>query len=74
MSGRYVPERFAGATGELAVALQYHVPSFHMTDPAIRDMLQDIVPEAFSRLEMVGNLIVPHTSKVALTPLPDTLV
>lgn len=62
--GRYLLEQFGGATGELTAALQYWVQSFHITDPAIRDMLQDIAMEEFSHLEMVGQLIVQHTKKV----------
>lgn len=65
--GRYLLEQFGGATGELTAALQYWVQSFHITDPAIRDMLQDIAMEEFSHLEMVGQLIVQHTKKVDQT-------
>ncbi|QNT78625.1 manganese catalase family protein [Entomobacter blattae] len=62
--GQYLLEQFGGATGELTAALQYWVQSFHVTDPAIRDMLQDIAVEEFSHLEMMGQLIVQHTSKL----------
>ncbi|WP_459696928.1 manganese catalase family protein [Acidisoma sp. C75] len=64
MFGQFLLEQFGGATGELTAALQYWVQSFHVTDPAIRDMLQDIAIEEFSHLEMVGKLIVQHTSKI----------
>lgn len=69
--GQYLLEQFGGATGELTAALQYWVQSFHVTDPAIRDMLQDIAMEEFSHLEMVGKLIVQHTAKVDQTPVFD---
>jgi Mn-containing catalase len=65
--GRYLLEQFGGATGELTAALQYWVQSFHVVDPAIRDMLQDIAMEEFSHLEMVGQLIVQHTRKIDQT-------
>jgi Mn-containing catalase len=69
--GRYLLEQFGGATGELTAALQYWVQSFHITNAAIRDMLQDIALEEFSHLEMVGELIVQHTSKIDQTPVYD---
>ena len=69
--GQYLLEQFGGATGELTAALQYYVQSFHITDPSIRDMLQDIAMEEFSHLEMVGKLIVQHTAKVDQTPVYD---
>jgi len=56
-------EQFGGATGELTAALQYWTQSFHVDDPGIRDMLQDIAIEEFSHLEMVGRLIEMHTRK-----------
>jgi Mn-containing catalase len=62
--GQFLLEQFGGATGELTAALTYWVQSFHVTDPAIRDMLQDIAIEEFSHLEVVGKLIVQHTSKL----------
>lgn len=62
--GQYLLEQFGGATGELTAALQYWVQSFHVTDPSIRDMLQDIAIEEFSHLEMMGQLILQHTSKL----------
>ena len=62
--GQYLLEQFGGATGELTAALQYWVQSFHVTHPAIRDMLQDIAVEEFNHLEMVGQLITQHTAKV----------
>lgn len=62
--GQFLLEQFGGATGELTAALQYWVQSFHITDPAIRDMLQDIAIEEFSHLEVVGKLIEQHTSKL----------
>lgn len=61
--GQYLLEQFGGATGELTAALQYWVQSFHVEDAGIRDMLQDIAIEEFSHLEMVGKLIVQHTSQ-----------
>lgn len=61
--GQFLLEQFGGATGELTAALQYWVQSFHVEDPGIRDMLQDIAIEEFSHLEMVGKLIVQHTSQ-----------
>ncbi|MBD2567892.1 manganese catalase family protein [Anabaena lutea] len=54
-------EQFGGATGELSAALQYWVQSFHVENPGIRDMLQDIAIEEFGHLEMVGKLIEAHT-------------
>jgi Mn-containing catalase len=65
--GQFLLEQFGGATGELTAALQYWVQSFHVEDPAIRDMLQDIAIEEFNHLEMVGHLIVQHTSKIDQT-------
>jgi Mn-containing catalase len=61
---RMLLEQFGGATGELTAALQYWVQSFHVQQPGIRDMLQDIAFEEFSHLEMVGKLIEQHTAKV----------
>jgi Mn-containing catalase len=69
--GQYLLEQFGGATGELTAALQYWVQSFHVTDPGIRDMLQDIAMEEFSHLEMVGRLIVQHTRTVDQTNVYD---
>jgi Mn-containing catalase len=65
--GQFLLEQFGGATGELTAALQYWVQSFHVTDPSIRDMLQDIAIEEFNHLEMVGKLIAQHTSKLDQT-------
>src|ERR1700758_5387031 len=59
--GVYLLEQFGGATGELTAALQYWVQSFHVENPGIRDMLQDIAIEEFSHLEMVGRMIEQHT-------------
>jgi Mn-containing catalase len=56
-------EQFGGATGELTAGLQYWVQSFHVDEPSIRDMLQDIAIEEFSHLEMVGRLIEAHTRR-----------
>jgi Mn-containing catalase len=69
MFGQFLLEQFGGATGELTAALQYWVQSFHVTDAAIRDMLQDIAMEEFSHLEMVGQLIVQHTAKIDQSPV-----
>jgi Mn-containing catalase len=69
--GTYLLEQFGGATGELTAALQYWVQSFHVTDPGIRDMLQDIAVEEFGHLEMVGKLIAQHTSKLDQTGVYD---
>lgn len=60
-------EQFGGATGELSAALQYWVQSFHVENPGIKDMLQDIAIEEFSHLEMVGRLIESHTKNVDQT-------
>ncbi|WP_319419666.1 manganese catalase family protein [Pleurocapsa sp. FMAR1] len=60
-------EQFGGATGELSAALQYWVQSFHVEDPAIKDMLQDIAIEEFGHLEMVGKMIEMHTKNVDQT-------
>lgn len=60
-------EQFGGATGELSAALQYWVQSFHVEDPGIKDMLQDIALEEFGHLEMVGKLIEGHTKNVDQT-------
>ncbi len=65
--GQLLLEQFGGATGELKAALQYWVQSFHVTDPGIRDMLQDIAVEEFNHLEMVGRLITLHTAKMEQT-------
>jgi Mn-containing catalase len=65
--GQFLLEQFGGATGELSAALTYWVQSFHVTDAAIRDMLQDIAIEEFSHLEVVGRLIEQHTSKLDQT-------
>jgi Mn-containing catalase len=43
--------------------LEYRVLSFHVGDAGVRDMLQNIVIEELSDLEMVGKLIAQHTSK-----------
>jgi Mn-containing catalase len=60
-------EQFGGATGELTAGLQYWVQSFHVDEPSIRDMLQDIAIEEFSHLEMVGRLIEAHTRRTDQT-------
>jgi len=60
-------EQFGGATGELSAALQYWVQSFHVENPGIKDMLQDIALEEFSHLEMVGQMITAHTKGVDQT-------
>jgi len=60
-------EQFGGATGELSAALQYWVQSFHMENPSIKDMLQDIALEEFGHLEMVGKMIEIHTKDVDQT-------
>lgn len=65
--GQFLLEQFGGATGELTAALQYWVQSFHVEDPSIRDMLQDIAIEEFSHLEMVGKLIAQHTRNIDQT-------
>jgi Mn-containing catalase len=61
--GEMLLEQFGGATGELSAALTYWTQSFHVENPAIRDMLQDIAIEEFSHLEMVGRMIEQHTEK-----------
>ena len=61
--GEMLLEQFGGATGELSAALTYWTQSFHVEDPAIRDMLHDIALEEFSHLEMVGRMIEQHTEK-----------
>lgn len=61
--GQLLLEQFGGATGELTAALTYWTQSFHVEDPSIRDMLQDIAIEEFSHLEMVGRMIEQHTQK-----------
>jgi Mn-containing catalase len=60
-------EQFGGATGELSAALQYWVQSFHVENPGIKDMLQDISVEEFGHLEMIGKLIEIHTKNVDQT-------
>ena len=66
--GQFLLEQFGGATGELTAALQYWVQSFHVDNPGIRDMLQDIAVEEFGHLEMVGQLIELHTRAVKPGP------
>ena len=61
--GQMLLEQFGGATGELTAALTYWTQSFHVEEPAIRDMLQDIAIEEFSHLEMVGRMVEQHTEK-----------
>ena len=61
--GEMLLEQFGGATGELSAALTYWTQSFHVENPAIRDMLQEIAIEEFSHLEMVGRMIEQHTEK-----------
>jgi Mn-containing catalase len=58
-------EQFGGATGELTAALTYWTQSFHMEDPGIRDMLQDIGTEEFSHLEVIALLIEQHTKRAS---------
>jgi Mn-containing catalase len=65
--GQLLLEQFGGATGELSAALQYWVQSFHVENPGIKDMLQDIALEEFGHLEMVGKLIEAHTKNVDQT-------
>jgi len=66
--GQMLLEQFGGATGELTAALQYWVQSFHVEQPGLRDMLQDIAFEEFSHLEMVGKLIELHTARTDQEP------
>ena len=66
--GQFLLEQFGGATGELTAALQYWVQSFHVDNPGIRDMLQDIAVEEFGHLEMLGQLIELHTRAVKPGP------
>ncbi len=61
--GQLLLEQFGGATGELTAALTYWTQSFHVEEPSIRDMLQDIAIEEFGHLEMVGRMIEQHTEK-----------
>jgi Mn-containing catalase len=61
--GQLLLEQFGGATGELTAALTYWTQSFHVENPSIRDMLQDIALEEFSHLEMVGRMVEQHTEK-----------
>jgi Mn-containing catalase len=65
--GQLLLEQFGGATGELTAGLQYWVQSFHIENPGIRDMLQDIAIEEFGHLEMVGKMIEAHTKNVDQT-------
>jgi len=58
-------EQFGGATGELTAALTYWTQSFHMDNPGIRDMLQDIGTEEFSHLEIIAMLIEQHTKRAS---------
>lgn len=37
-------EQYGGAAGELTAALTYWTQSFHVNNPGVRDMLQDIGP------------------------------
>jgi Mn-containing catalase len=60
-------EQFGGATGELTAGLTYWVQSFHVDEPSIRDMLQDIAVEEFSHLEVVGRMIEAHTRRTDQT-------
>ncbi len=64
---QFLLEQFGGATGELSAALQYWVQSFHIENPGIKDMLQDIAIEEFGHLEMVGKMIEAHTKNVDQT-------
>jgi Mn-containing catalase len=61
--GQLLLEQFGGATGELTAALTYWTQSFHVENPQIRDMLQDIAIEEFSHLEMVGRMVEQHTER-----------
>ncbi|MDA8252222.1 MAG: manganese catalase family protein [Rhodospirillales bacterium] len=54
-------EQYGGATGELTAALTYWTQSFHVENPGIRDMLQDIGTEELGHLEIVAMLIEQHT-------------
>ncbi len=56
-------EQFGGATGELTASLTYLTQSFHMEDPGLRDMLQDIGTEELGHLEVVAMLIEQHTKR-----------
>jgi len=61
--GQMLLEQFGGGTGELTAALQYWVQSFHVGQPGLRDLLQDVALEEFSHLEMIGKLIEQHTAR-----------
>ncbi|MBV8401116.1 MAG: manganese catalase family protein [Acetobacteraceae bacterium] len=58
-------EQYGGATGELTAALTYWTQSFHVDNPGIRDMLQDIGTEELGHLEIVAMLIEQHTAKAS---------
>ena len=58
-------EQYGGATGELTAALTYWTQSFHVHDPAVRDMLQDIGTEELGHLEIVAMLIEQHTARAS---------
>ncbi len=58
-------EQYGGATGELTAALTYWTQSFHVDNPAIRDMLQDIGTEELGHLEIVAMLIEQHTRRAS---------
>ena len=69
--GQPLLEQFGGATGELTVAPQYRVQSFHIENAAIRDMPQDIAIEEFSQLEMVGRMTTMHIAEMDQTNVHD---
>jgi Mn-containing catalase len=58
--GNMLLERFGGANGELAAAMQYSIQGLNCDDPARKDLLMDIGIEELSHLEIVGNLARLH--------------
>lgn len=58
-------EQYGGATGELTAALTYWTQSFHVDNPGVRDMLQDIGTEELGHLEIVAMLIEQHTKRAS---------
>jgi len=58
-------EQYGGATGELTAALTYWTQSFHVSNPGVRDMLQDIGTEELGHLEIVAMLIEQHTARAS---------
>lgn len=62
--GRMLLEKFGGANGELAAAMQYTIQGVNTDDPGLKDLLMDIGTEELSHLEVIGTLARMHLKPI----------